>query len=238
MFRSAYNSVDELIVLGRDMKEVIKNKLKYLKPIIIIENWADIINIFPKENCFSCLQSLDLDGKIVIQYAGNVGRVQGLQLFLECLKESQNSSLHFCIWGDGSARKELQQFVQSNKMTNVTFHGSYRRNQQCDVLNACHLALISLSDNMYGLGVPSKSYNIMAADKPILYIGEAKSEIALTLKENNIGLVVENKKAAIVKFLSELDKSVLGSISNSARKVAEERYSEEVIMDKFKSVLQ
>ena len=45
---------------------------------------------------------------------------------------------------------------------------------------------------MYGLGVPSKSYNILSAQKPILFIGNKKSEIALMIEENNIGWTIDN----------------------------------------------
>ena len=44
---------------------------------------------------------------------------------------------------------------------------------------------------MYGLGVPSKSYNIMASGKPMLFIGDRQSEIALCIEEYSLGWVVE-----------------------------------------------
>lgn len=49
------------------------------------------------------------------------------------------------------------------------------RSQQNDFLNACDIGIVTLNDGMYGLGVPSKSYNIWAAGKPILYIGDDNS---------------------------------------------------------------
>ena len=237
IFNTAYNSVDELIVLGRDMKEVVEQKVTSSMPVTIIENWADLQNIFPTDRNFSCLKPLEVQNKVIIQYAGNVGRVQGLKCFIECLNEAGNDCIHFSIWGDGSYRKDLEHFVAENRIQNVSFHGSYKRNQQCEILNACHLALISLSENMYGLGVPSKSYNIMAANKPILYIGDTKSEIALTLKEHNIGFVINNKKEDIVSFLKKLSFDYLNSLNMNARDVAESMYSESIIMDKFLKIL-
>lgn len=40
---------------------------------------------------------------------------------------------------------------------------------------------------MYGLGVPSKTYNILASGRPILFFGPKNSEIDLLVRENGIG---------------------------------------------------
>lgn len=71
--------IDRLIVLGRDMKAVMQDKISSFSgnsEIAIIENWADIDGIQPRP--FP-------DGKIVLEYAGNIGRVQGLNRVIEQL---------------------------------------------------------------------------------------------------------------------------------------------------------
>lgn len=79
----------------------------------------------------------------------------------------------FGIWGTGSAENTIKEKVLEYGMENqVSFHGTYFRSEQQKVLNSCDIALVRLVEGMYGLGVPSKTYNILAAGKPILYIGE------------------------------------------------------------------
>jgi len=90
---------------------------------------------------------------------------------------------------------------------------------------------------MYGLGVPSKSYNIMASGKPILFIGPTESEIALLVKKANIGFVfAPSEKDAIIDFLRKINIKDLGKLKdmgNNARKLAINEYSSDKILNNF-----
>lgn len=88
IFNHAYSKTDGLIVIGRDMKEVIESKLVYTQegrkpPVHIIENWADINNIKPMIDLPDIINERHKEKIITIQYAGNIGRLQGLENFLE-----------------------------------------------------------------------------------------------------------------------------------------------------------
>ena len=232
----SYAKADLLIALGRDMKLVLEKKLigfKNFPQIVIIENWTDIVNIRPNER--AC------DNKIVIEYAGNIGRGQGLSSFITNLKKSNNNKLKFDLYGTGALEETLKTFVKNNNIKDVEFHGAYFRSQQNVVLNNCDIALVTLAEGLYGLGVPSKTYNIMAAGKPILFIGHTDSEIALLIKEKGFGYVFsEEDEKGIISFLADMQPSkkeelrVKGEI---ARKVAEEEYAKEKILEKFKQVI-
>lgn len=239
MFDKAYSSADKLIVLGRDMKDVILQKTQSSKKtpkIFIIENWADIDNILPTKVERNNILGIDCTNKIVLQYAGNIGRVQGLELLLECLLLSNNKDIHLALWGDGAVLPELKRYANENNMQNVSFHGAYMRSQQNEILNACDISIITLSENMYGLGVPSKSYNIMAAGSAILFIGHPESEISLCVKDYNLGYTIDNNKEQLIEFLKNLKYSDINSIAEmktASRMVAEKYYSQEAILSKF-----
>ena len=93
-------------------------------------------------------------------------------------------------------------------------------------INACNIAIVSLSKGMKGLGVPSKIYNNLAAGKPILYIGEENSEIAMMIKEDNIGIhVMPDSKEILIgihKFLT-MNQNELSQMSSRARLIAEKK---------------
>lgn len=212
IFDNAYSKADQLIALGRDMAYILEQKIKKetknRKPrIIIIENWADIENIKPKG--FP-------EGKIIIEYAGNIGRVQGLDIVME--KLPQDVELH--IYGTGAMEEKLK----SQRKKNVFFHGPYFRSQQNEVLAACHISLVTLQAGMYGLGVPSKTYNILAAGRPILFLGPKDSEIDLLVREKCIGYS---------EWPQQWDKETLIEMGLRARKLAELEYSKDVILNKF-----
>ena len=222
-FAKAYGCADRMIALGRDMKKVLEEKVAPYNSepdIWIIENWADIDGIKPQP--FP-------EGRIMLQYAGNIGRVQGLDSLIELLPKD----VEFHLYGTGSMENKLKE----QKRENVYFHGPYFRSQQNEVLSACDIAVVSLQKGMYGLGVPSKTYNIMAAGRPVLFIGEEDSEIGLLAKEKQIGFVFNVDDAeGIKKFLAGISpekRNVLMEMGHRARMVAEQEYAKDVILNKF-----
>ena len=233
IFDKAYSRADQLIALGRDMKQVLEQKVarfEHRPKVCIIENWADLDIVFPME--------LQMHPKtFVLEYAGNIGRVQGLQELIEDVYKANNMEMEFHLWGTGAEENGLKEYVNHKGMHNVVFHGAYLRSKQSEVINCCDMALVTLTEGMLGLGVPSKTYNIMAAGKAILFIGEPNSEIGLLVKEKQIGFVFEpSDRDGIVKFLSELTPEKLSDfeiMGEKARKVAETEYAKEIILNKF-----
>jgi glycosyltransferase involved in cell wall biosynthesis len=232
---------DKLIVLGRDMKEVVEQKVlksKQRPDITIIENWGDVDNIIPFVNKPELLDNRHQNGFLTIQYAGNIGRVQGLDSFLELFSYSNNKQLVLDLWGDGALTGSLKELVDTKGLNSrVNFYGNYSRDEQNIVLNSMDIALVTLSDGMFGLGVPSKTYNILSAGKPILFIGDLNSEIALLIREESIGFCFSpDDEKGIIDFLNGLTPSYfpqLAEMGNRARIVAEKKYSERTILNKF-----
>lgn len=210
LFDKAYSKADKLLVLGRDMKDVMEQKVAQYshKPkCTIIENWADVEGINPMD--FS-------NGKIVLQYAGNIGRVQGLDKVIARL----TGDVEFHLYGTGAMEESLKKLGRPN----VFFHGPYFRSQQNEVLAACDIAVVILQDGMYGLGVPSKTYNILASGRPVLFLGPANSEIDLLVREKEIGYC---------HWPERWDKDELAKMGERARKIAVEEYSKNAILNKF-----
>lgn len=212
LFDKAYSCADQLIALGRDMKSVLAGKIEKEKvhrpQIAIIENWADLDGIKP--------QPMPATGKIILEYAGNIGRVQGLDKVIDNLPG--NVELH--LYGTGS----MEETLKKKKHPRVFFHGPYFRSQQNEVLAACHIAIVTLQEGMLGLGVPSKTYNILASGRPVLYLGPKDSEIDLLVREHGIGYCGWPEK---------WDVEELKMMGKKARELAEREYSESTILDKF-----
>ena len=95
IFNNAYSKADQIIALGRDMADVMAQKVNNAKKgdsrpqITIIENWADIDEITPQP--FP-------EGRIIMEYAGNIGRVQGLDKVMDRLPD--DIELH--LYGTGA----------------------------------------------------------------------------------------------------------------------------------------
>lgn len=236
IWEHSYSKADRLIVCGRDMKEIFLQKLSRYKnpPIIeVIENWAD-------KNNYDWDNSKTEKKVVEILFAGNIGRCQGVENFLDIFKEAKTNNINITFRGDGANVPFVNNFILNNPDIHVNYDGKYTRDEQFDILSKCDIALVTLADNMYGLGVPSKSYNIMAAGKPILYIGDKKSEIAMVIKESGIGYSFDpNDKEGIINWLRSIDSSYRDEFhlkGLKAKQLAETIYSEDSILNKYSNL--
>lgn len=211
-FDKAYASADSLIALGRDMKYVLERKTKGNVPIHIIENWGDFDGISPVD--------MPVSDRILLEYAGNIGRVQGLEEIVSELP----AEVELHIYGSGALEQKLRDLHKPN----VYFHGPYSRAEQTRVLGACNICLVTLNDCMYGLGTPSKTYNILAAGRPILYFGPDNSEIALLIEEHDIGYCGWPERWN----LNDLRRK-----GQNARTIGAKFYTKQAILNKFIEVI-
>lgn len=211
LFDKAYSKADKLIAIGRDMAEILRNKVEEDVSIEVVENWSDVSGIKPIP--FP-------EGPVKLEYAGNLGRVQGLERLVNELPDG--IELHF--YGTGAMEQPLKEM----KKPNVFFHGPYFRSQQQDVLGSCHVSIVTLAEGMFGLGVPSKTYNILAAGRPIVYFGPENGEIGLMIKEHNIGYI---------GWPQQWDINKLKEMGARARTLAESSYSKQIILSKFLKAL-
>lgn len=240
LYNSSYKKAFKLIVLGRDMKSLMIEKTKFKnEDICIIENWADLENVHPILNEDNIKYTSNFKDKIVIQYAGNFGRLQDLDKFLLIFAKASNPKLHLVLVGRGAMENKLRAIVKEKKLNNVTIDKPFRRIEQNEYINACDIGLVTLTDELYGLGVPSKSYNILAVQKPILFIGRKNTEISLMINESKCGYSFEfNEENLILDFLNNLDlkKDELLEYAKNARSLALNKYSKEIILKNFKSL--
>jgi len=236
----SYKKADKLIACGSDMAQHFVCKGINSNKIIVIPNWADHDIITPNATVDrNDYFNLDLRKKIVIEFAGNIGRVQGLENFIKIFGNSINANVVILIIGDGAHKNALEQYVESNNLKNIYFFNSKPRNEQAIFLNSCDIGLVTLCEGMFGLGVPSKVYNIMSAAKPILYIGDKNSEIDNYIKNNNIGWSFDwSEESEILKFINNLnDKKELVQLGSNALEFVMNNFTKEKVLNQYKKHL-
>jgi glycosyltransferase involved in cell wall biosynthesis len=195
MNRVLYNRADRIVTLGRDMSKLAIAKLKDSKDhkIHCIPNWADNELVQPTDRASNpLLQELGISDRFVVLYAGNMGRTHGIEYLAQAAKQLKNNPLiHFVVLGFGAKRKWLEEFISKENLNSVTILAPRPRSEQIVFLNACDVALISFVPGMAGVSVPSRTYNQMAAGKPIIAIADDWSELAEVVREEAIGWVVK-----------------------------------------------
>jgi colanic acid biosynthesis glycosyl transferase WcaI len=221
-----YNRFDHIIVLGRDMENVIAERAS--TPVQIICNWADNQDVKPltrQQNPIVC--ETGLANCFVVQYAGNMGRTHDMEILIAAAKLLNNETdIHFLLSGWGAKRAWLEN--ASTECPNVTVLPHQPRERLPYLLTACDVSVISLMPGMSGISVPSRLYNVLAAGRPVIAIVDEDSEIARVIREEHVGWVVKPRDvegfALAVREASQQG-SKLVQMGERARTVAEQKYS-------------
>ena len=241
--RWLYKHAAKIIVVGRDMRELVARKTEGLDvPITTIPNWAELESVSPeaRENN-KLLTELGLTDKLVFLYAGNMGHPNDLVTILDAAHMLRDLSVvHFVFLGTGVKRKWLERRTAELGLPNVTILDPRPRSEQRIFLNACDVALVSLVGKMVGVSMPSRTYNILAAGKPILALAEPGSEVSRVVEEDNAGWVVPpGDSDRFVETVREIinRRSELPAVGRAAHASALEKYSLETALERYRKEL-
>jgi colanic acid biosynthesis glycosyl transferase WcaI len=229
--RWLYKFAQKIIVCGRDMKTLVEQKTSGLDiPISFIPNWAELEQVKPQPRSKNrLLAELNLQNKFVFLYAGNMGYPNDLESIIECAEKLKNDEVfHFIFLGAGVKRKYLEREAAEKKLSNITILEPRPRTEQTEFLNACDVALVSLVKKMSGVSMPSRTYNILAAGKPILALTEQDSEVAKVIDEDRVGwFVPPNDSDKLLEMIRKiyLERECLAEMSERARESALKKYS-------------
>ncbi len=237
-----YNHAEKIIVVGRDMQELVKRQLsenaRRQNKIAVIQNWAALEEIepLPREQN-QILQELGITDKFVFLYAGNMGHPQDLETIVECAEKLKHDErFHFLFIGSGVKRKWLESEISEKQIINISVLAARPRSEQKFFLNACDVGLVPLVEKMFGVAMPSRTYNFLAAGKTVLALTEENSEIARVIKEDEVGWYVpplDSQKLynTILKIYEERQK--IPRMELNARRTAVAKYSVEAAIDKY-----
>ena len=235
VFNWIYSCADHLVVIGRDMKELISEKTRNVPNITVIQNWVSDRDVVPEDRKASeLLNRLGWRDKVVFQFFGNIGRVQGIDNILAAIDLVKSSNAAFLFIGDGSAANTVSEYAEKKTGKNFAYVGPLEQSKKNLGLAACDVALITLEKGMLGLGVPSKAYFSMAADKPLLAVMDQRAEISRMINEEAIGWnCAPNDPGALAALIDDICQADISSMYGRPRKVLRQKYSESAALDKF-----
>jgi colanic acid biosynthesis glycosyl transferase WcaI len=188
-------NADGIIVLGEDMKaRLIARDIPEHK-IHVAENWADGEEIV----------SLPFaQGPLVVHYSGNCGLAHDVETILAVIKlYSNDPRFQFVFAGGGRRRLQIEDFCREHGIRNTVFRPYSSRAELGVSLAEGHLGLVTQLPQTRGSIVPSKTYGIMAAGRPILYIGPRETTPARIIERFQCGWQVDSGDVATLATLLE-----------------------------------
>jgi colanic acid biosynthesis glycosyl transferase WcaI len=186
--RVSYKRAAAVTVLSNDLRDNVAGKVGAANrtEIRVIPNFVDTDLIRPQDRMTELRTELGIGDEIVVLYAGNVGFSQSLEMVVDAARTMPSST--FVINGDGAARASLQERAQG--LANVRFSGYQPAERLPEVLATGDIHLVPLKAGLGRVSVPSKTYSILAAGRPVLAAIDAGTEVPRILAESGGGVCV------------------------------------------------
>jgi colanic acid biosynthesis glycosyl transferase WcaI len=180
------------VLIGGRMRAYLAGRGIPESKLCVIENWADAEVIRPKPPAASALRvRLDLVDRFVVCYSGNLGRAHEFETLLAAANTlRRDPSFVFLIIGSGAKMDAFKRAVADCALENFRFLPYQPRESLEDSLAAADVHLASLLPALEGLIVPSKLYGILAAGRPLIFIGDSDGDIGLLIRRARCGVAV------------------------------------------------
>ena len=190
--RGLYRRASAIISLGWCMTARLIEAGVNPHKIVAVDNWAPGECVAPIDRDDSRLRrGLGLNGQFTIMHAGNFGaghHLHTLTRSLARIDRSRNWRIVFA--GNTRSRDRFARLASASNLTGVRLTPPVPLDRLSDSLAAGDVHVVSQKEGTQGLLVPSKIYGLMAAGRPILFIGPAETEAAGLVRNSRCGLVI------------------------------------------------
>jgi colanic acid biosynthesis glycosyl transferase WcaI len=186
--RVSYQRAAAVTVLSDDLQENVAAKVKQSRraKVHVIPNFVDTEFIQPADRMTALRRDLGIGDEPVVLYAGNVGFSQSLEMVVAAAADFPGAT--FLINGDGAARSTLEE--RAAGLPNVRFSGYQPKERVPEVLATGDIHLVPLKKGLGRVSVPSKTYSILAAGRPVLAAIDPGTEVPRMLVASGGGVAV------------------------------------------------
>ena len=186
--------------------------------------WNSVdINKFSKEN----KNLLKNNGKPIVLFVGNIIKRKNVNLILEAKKQS-NTNYEVVVVGDGPLKKDLENKVKNENISDVRFLGS--RNDVENIIPGCDVLVLPSFSESFGLVL----IEALACEKPV--IGSNVGGISEIITDD-VGLLINpNDASTLSRAIDRLidDDVFRQNLASNARKRAIDFSKVEIPYDEMK----
>ncbi len=154
-------------------------------------------------------------GRTTFIYGGNLGKPQGIDFLIECLRANLlNEKVYFIIVGLGTEFGKLKKFFDTEKPINAQLYTHLPKKDYEMLANSCDVGLIFLDNRFTIPNFPSRMLSYMEASMPILASTDMNTDVGKVVENGEFGLWCEStdteafnialKKMCDVKLRNEL----------------------------------
>lgn len=208
-----YKHADKIIVISEDFKKNIMAKGVPEDKIEVVYNWVDqnaVVHVDRSENKLIGKYNID-PTKFYIEYSGNIGLTQNMDMLLDVMKDLKTSypEIGLILVGEGAYKQQVEEIVRRDSLTNVIMLPFQPYEDISHVFSLGDVGIIISKPGVGSNSVPSKTWSIMSASRPVLANFD-ENEIKSILSDNNCGIFTKAGdkdafKNAIIKLYENRD---------------------------------
>lgn len=179
--------------------------------------------------------------KTVFIYGGNLGKPQGIDFLIKCLKENEcNNQAFFVIAGSGTEFNKLKHYFEIEQPTNARLLEELPKDEYELLANSCDVGLIFLDYRFTIPNFPSRLLSYMQASMPVLAATDTSTDIGHVIEKGEFGLWCGSDNIEqFNKKIKQLNDSKLREImGKNARTYLEQNYTAkrscDIILNHFK----
>lgn len=234
-----YKNADKIIVISEDFKKNIKAKGVPEEKIVVVYNWVDqnaVVDIPRERNKLFDAYGLDRS-KFYVTYNGNIGLSQNLDMLLSVAEEFQSAKvqafhgneicctdIHFVLVGNGAYLDEVKRIIAEKKLENVHLLPFQPYEDISHVFSLGDASLVISKPGTGAASVPSKTWSIMSASRPVL----------ANFDENELKQIVEKHHCGIFTKAGDKEafkQSMLALYNNREMAVEMGKNGRQFVMD-------
>jgi colanic acid biosynthesis glycosyl transferase WcaI len=186
-----FRALNAVVTIGRDTEpHLLRYKAMTHEKIWFIPNWATLaprVRPIGADNSYRPAHA-----RFVVGLSGNLGFTHDpITVFDAAARLLQDDpEIHFLLSGWGVGFDQLKALQAEASLANVTVLERVPEENLEEFLSAADVWLIPYRQNVAGVSVPSRFYNLLAVGRPVIIISEPDAEAALTVQEHRLGWVV------------------------------------------------
>lgn len=238
----ALRRADYTVAISKEMRLTLLNQGIHRDRVLVINNWCDQqITPIPKEEN-TLRETWQLQDDFVIGYSGNLGRAHVPESIYRLIEELAGiPKLKMLFIGAGHGMTWLRQRCQDEGFGHVMFQPYQPRQDLSLSLSAPDIHLISLRSGCQKYIAPSKFYGILAAGRPIAFVGDLDSDMAKDIYRSRFGLTlspsrVSDWRQSMLNLMQNADE--LSMMAKNARQAFEWRFAPSTSLDAWQRVLE
>ena len=222
----ALNSVQKVVVNSDELKKYLITSRK------ISENKINTILHFSPHNQSSGLP--DLSSKKLF-YAGNIGKPQNLQSFIEYFQSKFPNEWSFDIFGAGEEFKN----IYSQNYQNINLNSYIEREQLDKTTSQIPFALVSLDYEITMGGFPGKTFDYLNMNKILINFSNPESAVSKLITKFDLGFNIDkNDDQTFEKFIKDIGSiELLEQKINNIQKYVKNYSNKEVVGKLYLSLI-